>query len=70
MHTPVSIEKIFTTCYKKGITFSKNTAMKLVGSRTRLERLVAEGKIRMESKGEAQNSKWQLNAGDVLYHAK
>ncbi len=65
-----TIENICTTCYKKGITFSKNTAMKLVGSRTRLERLVAEGKIRMESKGEAQNSKWKLNAGDVLYHAK
>lgn len=65
-----TIESICTTCYKKGITFSKNTAMKLVGSRTRLERLVAEGKIRMDRKGEAQNSKWKLNAGDVLYHAK
>lgn len=65
-----TIEKICITCYKKGITFSKNTAMKLVGSRTRLERLVAEGKIRMERKGDAQNSKWQLNAGDVLQNAK
>ena len=65
-----TIESICTTCYKKGITFSKNTAMKLVGSRTRLERLVAEGNIRMDRKGEAQNSKWKLNAGDVLYHAK
>ena len=70
MHTPVSIEKICTTCYKKGITFSKNTAMKLVGSRTRLEQLVAEGKIRMERNSEAQNGKWNCNAGDVLYHAK
>lgn len=65
-----ALDKICSTCYRKGITFSKNTAMKLIGSRNKLERLVAEGKIRMESKGDAQNSKWQLNAGDVLYHAK
>ena len=65
-----TIESTCTTCYKKGITFSKNTAMKLVGSRTRLERLVAEGKIRMERKTNAQNSRWQLNAGDVLFHSK
>lgn len=64
------LDKICSTCYRKGITFSKNTAMKLIGSRNKLEQLVAEGKIRMESKGDAQNSKWQLNAGDVLYHAK
>ena len=64
------LDQICSTCYRKGITFSKNTAMKLIGSRSKLERLVAEGKIRMESKGDAQNSKWQLNAGDVLYHAK
>lgn len=70
MHTPPTIEKICTSCYRKGITFSKNTASKLVGSRTRLERLVAEGKIRMEMKSEAQNGKWNCNAGDVLYHAK
>jgi len=63
-------EAIITRCYRKGITFSKSTAMKLIGSRNKLEQLVAEGKIRMDSKGEAQNSKWQLNAGDVLYHAK
>ena len=44
--------------------------MKLIGSRDKLERLVAEGKIRMERKGDAQNSKWQLNAGDVLQNAK
>lgn len=65
-----AIDKICTRCYRKGITFSKSTAMKLIGSRNKLEQLVAEGKIRMDCKGEAQNSKWQLNAGDVLYHAK
>lgn len=70
MHTPPSIQNICTTAYKKGITFSKSTAMKFIGSRTKLERLVAEGKIRMDKVSEAQNGKWRCNAGDVLFYSK
>ena len=36
--------------YKNDLCFGKNMAAKIVGGRTRLERLVAEGKIRAEKK--------------------
>ena len=65
-----SIDKIVTTCYRRGITFSKNTSMELIGSRDKLEQLVAEGKIRVIRKSNAQNSRWSCNAGDVLFYSK
>lgn len=48
-----------------GMTFSKSEAMKIVGSRYVLERLVALEKIRMTQTGR----KWFCNAGDVLKYA-
>ena len=53
-----------------GITFSKATAAKLVGGEYRLEKLVSEGKIRMEKPTSKQNGKWICNGGDVISHIK
>lgn len=55
---------------KRGITFSKATAAKLVGGEYRLEKLVSEGKIRMEKPTAKQNGKWFCNGGDVISHIK
>ena len=55
---------------KCGVTFSKETASKLVGGRYRLEKLVYEGKIRMYKPTEKQNGKWFCIAGDVLNYMK
>lgn len=60
-------ETLIIRCYKKGLCFSKNKASALLGSRQKLERLVAEGSIRMEKPANVQNGKWRVNAGDVLY---
>ena len=52
-------------------TFGLRKAEKIVGGRTRLLRLIEEGKIRAEkTNGQAQNSKWFCNAGDVLRYAR
>ena len=52
-------------------TFGLRKAEKIVGGRTRLLRLIEEGKIRAEkTKGQAQNGKWFCNAGDVLRYAR
>lgn len=48
------------------VTFSKNTAEVFVGGRSRLERLVAENKIRAEKSTNKQNGRWLCNAADVL----
>jgi hypothetical protein len=51
-------------------TFGLRKAEKIVGGRTRLLRLIEEGKIRAEkTNGQAQNGKWFCNAGDVLRYA-
>lgn len=50
-------------------TFTKSEASKWVGGRRRLEKLVAENKIRQTKPGEGQNSCWRCNAEDVLRHA-
>lgn len=71
MHTPVSTQQLCSIMYRKKICFGKTMAAKIVGGRTRLENLVAEGKIRAEKKNNmAQNGKWTCNAGDVLFYAK
>lgn len=50
-----------------GFRFSE----KIVGGRTRLERLITTGKIRAEKGNkECQHGKWLINAADVLRHAK
>lgn len=58
---------LITRCYKKGVTFSKTKAAALLGSRRKLEDLVAKGDIRMEKPTLTQNGKWQVSAGDVLF---
>lgn len=50
-------------------TFTKTEASKWVGGRRRLEKLVAENKIRQTKPGEGQNASWRCNAEDVLRHA-
>lgn len=55
---------------KLGITFSKAVASKIVGGEYRLEKLVSEGKIRMEKPTAKQNGKWYCNGGDVISHLK
>jgi hypothetical protein len=51
--------------------FGLRKAEKIVGGRTRLLRLIEEGKIRAEkTNGQAQNGKWFCNAGDVLRYAR
>jgi hypothetical protein len=55
---------------KLGITFSKAVAAKLVGGEYRLEKLVSEGKIRMEKPTAKQNGKWFCDGGDVIQNIK
>lgn len=55
---------------KMGITFSKAVAAKIVGGEYRLEKLVSEGKIRMEKPTAKQNGKWYCDGGDVISHLK
>lgn len=50
----------------RDVTFSKNISQKLVGGQRRLERLVAEGKIRAPKSTDKQNGRWLCNAEDVL----
>ena len=50
-------------------TFTKNESSKWVGGRRRLEKLMAENKIRQTKPGEGQNASWRCNAEDVLRHA-
>lgn len=52
-------------------TFGLRKAERIVGGRSRLLRLIEEGKIRAEKvNSRAQNGKWQCNAGDVLRYAR
>ena len=52
-------------------TFGLRTAERIVGGRSRLMRLIEQGKIRAEKvNAQAQNGKWQCNAGDVLMNAR
>lgn len=54
---------------RQGITFTKAEAARWVGSRYRLEALVAEKKIRMEKSSPRQNASWRCMAEDVLRYA-
>lgn len=55
---------------KHNITFSKREAAKIVGGEYRLERLVENGKIRMEKPTPKQNGKWFCNGFDVLRYVR
>lgn len=48
------------------MTLSKNQAQILVGGQRRLERLVAEDKIRARKTSNRQNGRWECNGSDVL----
>lgn len=52
-----------------GITFSQREAEKIVGGRTRLFKLVGEGKIRAEKRANRQNGRWYCNDYDVIKYA-
>lgn len=62
----VEIDELQAVFARGGITFSKNTAAKIVGGMYRLEKLVQNGRIRIEKPTAAQNGKWRCNAADVL----
>lgn len=48
------------------ITLSKHIAQQFVGGQRRLERLVAEKKIRAPKSSPRRNGRWECNAADVL----
>jgi hypothetical protein len=50
----------------QNVTFSKNTATKLVGGQRRLENLVAEDRIRAIKTTDKQNGRWECNGSDVI----
>lgn len=54
----------------RGILLSKTQAAKLVGGRTRLENLVAQGKIVAKKRTPSQNGKWFCDGSDVIMHIK
>lgn len=58
-----SIRKVFS---QNHVTFSKTLSARIVGGRYKLEKLVREGKIRIEKPSATQNGKWECNAADVL----
>ena len=64
------LDLIRFTFDKRGITFSKAMAAKIVGGEYRLEKLVSEGEIRMDKPTAKQNGKWFCNGGDVIRHIK
>lgn len=62
----VEIDELQAVFARGGITFSKNTAAKIVGGMYKLEKLVKNGQIRIEKPTAAQNGRWHCNAADVL----
>ena len=54
----------------KDMTFSYAVAVKLVGGRKRLERLMQENKVRFDKPFGAVNTKWQFSANDILSNVK
>ena len=52
-------------------TFGLRFSERIVGGRSRLLKLIEQGKIRADNGNcEAQNGKWLCNASDVLRYAK
>jgi len=54
----------------KDMTFSWAIAVKLVGGKKRLERLMQENKVRFDKPFGATNTKWQFVACDILSNIK
>lgn len=68
----MSAEIKLSTLYRvaSGVFFDKETAKKFVGGRYRLEKLIAEKKIRAVKKGPTRMSPYEVNASDVFLYAK
>jgi hypothetical protein len=63
------LETIFLVMNRE--TFGLRTSERIVGGHGRLMQLIIDGKIRAEKvNSNAQNGKWQINAGDVLRYAR
>ena len=54
----------------KDMTFSYAVAVKLVGGRKRLERLMQEQKVRYDKPFGSVNARWQFSANDILSNVK
>lgn len=52
------------------VPFNKAQAAEYVGGRYRLEKLIAEKKIRAKKKGPTRMSPYEVNASDVFLYAK
>ncbi len=63
------LEDIYSALRKNNITLSKSEAMKIVGGRYVLERLVRSNKIRAVEQNQA-GRKWRCVAEDVFRYAK
>ena len=61
------LENIYTALRKNNITLSKSEAMKIVGGRYVLERLVTSGKIRAVEQGKAGH-KWHFPVCRENFH--
>ena len=54
----------------KDMTFSYAVAVRLVGGRKRLERLMQEEKVRYDKPFGSANTRWQFAAADILSNVK
>lgn len=54
----------------KDMTFSWAVAVRLVGGKKRLERLMQENKVRYDKPFGAVNTKWKFAASDILAYVK
>lgn len=70
MNDSYTLDLICFVFQKHGISFSKTVAAKLIGGEYQLEKLVLEGKIRMDKPTAKQNGKWHCNGADVLRFIK
>ncbi len=50
--------------------FGYRFSAEIVGGRSRLDKLIASGKVQAEKGSSKQNSKIKCNASDVLHYAK
>lgn len=54
----------------RDMTFSWKTAQKIVGGKKRLEKLMAEERVRYDKPFGAPNTKWLFNASDIFANVK
>lgn len=61
-----ALANLFATVRKSGMTFTKCQAEKLLGGRRTVERLVRKNVLNTNCTGENDNSRWNLDAEQVL----